>query len=41
MAFGFKVARMINCEFHVRETILKFRFLDIGVEEMKNVNKGG
>jgi hypothetical protein len=41
MAFGFKVARRINCEFHVKEPILKIRFLDIGDKEMENVNKGG
>jgi hypothetical protein len=41
MAFGFKVARRINCEFCVREPILKFWFLDIGHKEMENVNKGG
>jgi hypothetical protein len=41
MAFGFKVARRINCEFHVKEPILKFRFLKIGDKQMEIVNKGG
>jgi hypothetical protein len=41
MAFGFKVARRINCEFHVREPILKFRFLAIGDKQMEIVNKEG
>jgi hypothetical protein len=39
MAFGFKVARKNNFEFHVQEPILKFSFLEISNKEMENVNK--
>jgi len=39
--FEFKVVKRTNCEFPIKEPILKSQFLEIYNKKMENVNKGG